>query len=147
MRDGRDGIRASALGLIRRGDALLVQHGIDPVSGGVFYRLPGGGIEHGERAIDALRREFREELGAELAEPTLLTVVENIFESGDATFHEIVFVFEARLADPGRYAQDSFVIVETGTRAHGSWKTAVDFTAATPLYPPELLRFIFRSGR
>ena len=147
MRSGRDAIRAIAVAVIRKGDAVLVQHGVDPLSGGRFYRLPGGGIEHGERAVDALRREFREELGAELVAPMLLTVIENIFAHADERWHEIVFVFETRLANPALYEQVRFVIEETSTRADGSWKTAADFTRTTPLYPPELLPFIGGSAR
>ncbi|WP_072482389.1 NUDIX domain-containing protein [Amycolatopsis australiensis] len=57
-------IRPIVLGVIRRGDALLVFEGRDDVKGETCYRPLGGGIEHGERSEDALRREFREELRA-----------------------------------------------------------------------------------
>ncbi len=147
MSDGRAAIRPLAIGLIRRGDAVLVQHGIDPVSGGAFFRPPGGGIEHGERAVDALCREFREELGAELVEPQLLTVIENIFEYGGDAYHEIVFVFAARFADDALYGHAEFVIEETTTRMHASWKSVHDFTDETPLYPPELRRLLSGSRR
>jgi ADP-ribose pyrophosphatase YjhB (NUDIX family) len=77
-------IRPIALCVIRRGDHLLVEHGFDPVKREHFFRPPGGGIEFGERAVDALRREIREEFGAELAGPRLLGVVENVFRYGGA---------------------------------------------------------------
>jgi ADP-ribose pyrophosphatase YjhB (NUDIX family) len=142
MSDGKNRIRAVVLGLIRNGDAVLVQHGVDPANGRAFFRLPGGGIEPGERAVEALRREFREELGAELVAPRRLEVIENVFVYGGDTLHEIVFLFEARFEDQSLYTRTQFVIEETSTRGHGSWKTAADFTAATPLYPPELLAFV-----
>lgn len=64
-----------------------------------FYRPPGGGIEPGERAIEAMRRELREELDAEVSDPEFLTVLENIFEYGGTTRHEIVFLFRATVLD------------------------------------------------
>lgn len=64
-----------------------------------FYRPPGGGIEHGERAHEAMRRELREELDAEVSEPQFLTVLENIFDYGGEVKHEIVFLFRAAVLD------------------------------------------------
>ncbi len=64
-----------------------------------FYRPPGGGIEPGERALEAMRRELREELDAEVSEPQFLTVLENIFDYGGETKHEIVFLFRASVLD------------------------------------------------
>jgi ADP-ribose pyrophosphatase YjhB (NUDIX family) len=57
-------IRTIAVGVIRRGDALLVTDGRDPVGGGRFHRPLGGGVEFGEASRDTVVREFREELGA-----------------------------------------------------------------------------------
>ena len=64
-----------------------------------FYRPPGGGIEHGERAHEAMRRELREELAAEVSDPQFLTVLENLFEYGGDLKHEIVFLFRASVLD------------------------------------------------
>lgn len=76
-------IRPLALVLFRRDDgAILVAPGFDPVKQQRFYRPLGGGIEFGERAEDALRREIQEEIGAELRAPRLLGVLENTFERG-----------------------------------------------------------------
>lgn len=44
-----------------------------------FHRLIGGSVELGERHVDTIRREVREELGADVHDLALLTVVENIF--------------------------------------------------------------------
>lgn len=61
------GIRAIAIAVIRRADgALLVTSATEPGTGRVLVRPPGGGIDPGESAADAVARELREELGVEV---------------------------------------------------------------------------------
>jgi ADP-ribose pyrophosphatase YjhB (NUDIX family) len=72
-------IRAKAVCVCRRSDCILVGPGLDSVKGEMFYGPLGGGVEFGERAADAIRREMFEELGVQLGDVTLLGVLENIF--------------------------------------------------------------------
>lgn len=136
-------IRPIALGIIRRDGHLLVQHGMNVETGGQFFRPPGGAIEFGERAVDALRREFIEELQAELDDVQLLTVLENPFSYNGSDYHEIVFVFEARFTDVRLYRLEEFTIRETSTRAAASWKR-IDALGGidAPLYPTGLLQIL-----
>ncbi|MFD6895037.1 NUDIX hydrolase [Rhodococcus sp. NPDC060086] len=86
-------IRNLSVGLPIRSGHVLVLDGVDRVTGEAFHRAIGGGIEFGETAETALRREFTEELGVTLGATELLAVVENIFEYEGNRGHEIVHVF------------------------------------------------------
>lgn len=86
-------IRNIAVGLPMRAGHVLVLDGTDTVKNEDFHRAIGGGIEFGETAEEALRREFLEELGVALDGVMLLAVVENIFEYEGSPGHEIAHVF------------------------------------------------------
>ena len=58
-----------------------------------YWFLPGGRCELLESASDAIRREMREELGAEVRVERLLWVVENFFEDKGLACHELGFYF------------------------------------------------------
>jgi ADP-ribose pyrophosphatase YjhB (NUDIX family) len=136
-------IRPIAIGIIWRDRELLVQHGMDLDSGARFFRPPGGAIEFGERAADALRREFLEELQAQLTGVELLTVLENPFTYKGEAFHEIVFVFEARFVDARLYQQAEHTIQETNVQAKASWKALDDLGQDdAPLYPTGLIEVL-----
>ncbi|WP_040166553.1 NUDIX domain-containing protein [Microbacterium gorillae] len=86
-------IRPIAVGLPVREDRVLALEGYDRVRDLRFLRAIGGGIEFGETADEAVRREFTEELGVELTGTTQLSVAENIFTYEGVDGHEIAFIF------------------------------------------------------
>jgi len=66
-------VRPVAIGVVRRGDQLLVVAVCDDAGAIKGWRPLGGTIELGERAAEALRREFVEELGEAITEPRIST--------------------------------------------------------------------------
>jgi ADP-ribose pyrophosphatase YjhB (NUDIX family) len=139
-------IRTVVLCVLRREDSVLVCRDVDRVSGQRWHRPPGGGVEFGERAEQALRREIREELGTEIADPRLLGVIENLFVFEGREGHEIVFVYAATAADPGLYAAEEIGITESdGTRHEAVWLPLSDFDdPRAPVYPPGITALVTR---
>jgi 8-oxo-dGTP pyrophosphatase MutT (NUDIX family) len=140
-------IRPKAVCVCRRGGDILVGRAYDELRQQLFYVPPGGGIEFGERADDAVRREFVEELGAELADVTLLAVLENIYTYDGVPGHEIAFVFEGRLVDAALYERDEIDGVENGAAYVACWLPLSHFEAGGPsLYPDGLLALLRGAG-
>ena len=136
-------IRPLALGIVWRDDALLVFEGHHPGEGETFYRPLGGGIEFGERGREALRREFREEIQAELLDVHYLATLENIFTHDGQIGHEIVLLFQAALADPSLYEREIFTVCEESQLLTARWVPVREFqTGGLVLYPNGLLEFL-----
>jgi ADP-ribose pyrophosphatase YjhB (NUDIX family) len=133
-------VRPIAVGIVRRGDELLlmvVRSDDGAIKG---YRPLGGSIEFGERAADALRREFVEELGLAITEATLLAVLENLYTHHGAAGHEIVFVFEAAFAEEDAYRREGFFYEDGGVRNDVEWVALARFRAGeAELFPTGLL--------
>jgi ADP-ribose pyrophosphatase YjhB (NUDIX family) len=133
-------VRPIAVGVIRRRKELLlmaVRNDNGSIKG---WRPLGGSIEFGERAADALKREFAEEIGLAVAEPTLLTVIENLYSHHGAAGHEIVFVFEATLADDAYYSREAFSFDDVGVCNEVRWVALAHFLRGeAELFPAGLL--------
>lgn len=130
-------IRNIALGFVLRGDRVLVSFGEDRLRGSRYCRAVGGGIEFGETAEQALRREFQEELAVDLEEVRLIGVLENLFEHEGQFGHEIVHLFLAESAQLSQTElEQPLRILDTGETA--GWLSVGEFDEAKlPLYPPK----------
>ena len=116
---------------------MAVRDGGDAIQG---WRPVGGTIEFGERAADALKREFLEKLGLVIDDPTLLSVMENLYTYNDAVGHEIVLVFETKLVDAAQYDRETFSFGDGGNRNEVRWVALSRFVRREAvLFPVGLL--------
>jgi ADP-ribose pyrophosphatase YjhB (NUDIX family) len=143
----RPTIRPIAICIFRQNGCLLVGRGRDEQRNETYYRPPGGAIEFGERALEAVRREIREEIHAEIESPQLLGVLENTFQLEGEPKHELVFVFEARFSDLALYARSELTLYEPGWDGRLTWEPVLSFqNGAPPLYPEGLLDLLGEAG-
>ena len=136
-------IRPLALCVFRRGEKIMVARGYDAVKDQTFYRPIGGGINFGERGADAVIREVREELDAEVIDVVYLGAFENIFSYEGKAGHEIILVFDGRFTDPALNEDNALLEGEDDEELlyEASWKSLDFFRVedAPPLYPAGLL--------
>lgn len=88
--------------LVERADGrvLFIRRAKNPGRG--LLGLPGGFVDPGESAEEALRREVREEVGIELERVTYLTSHANEYLYAEVTYSTLDLFYVARTADPDR---------------------------------------------
>src|SRR3989304_5044415 len=92
------------------------------------WDLPGGRIHRGESALEGLKREVREEIGAEIIPKEILAT--GVAAAGDGS--ELFFViYRANLIDPGQQ-----LVPEQGEIGKIEWKDKTEFFMLPVIYPP-----------
>lgn len=100
-----------------------------------FYALPGGRVMIGEDSETALKREFEEEIGAELFIKDYLGTVENFFEYNEKKYHEIMIVYESTFdSHSDFYEKEKIVGLEENGKIEFVWKT-IDEISKLDLLP------------
>ena len=142
-----DHIRPLALCLFRQGGRILVGSAYDTVKEDHYCRPLGGGIEFGERGAEAIVREIREELGAEIEGVRWLGTLENLFTCEGEPGHEIVLIYDAVFVDRSVYdrvvlhGHEEDAKVEAFT---AEWKTLDELAAGSVRLVPEGLAAFLR---
>ena len=87
-----------------------------------YWFLPGGRGQLLEPSEEALRREMREELGAEVRVERLLWVAENFFRLGAENYHEICFYYLVKFSDGATILKsDGIPTFEEGFEFSNRW--------------------------
>lgn len=62
-----------------------------------FWNLMGGRLKYCETCEEAIRREMKEEIGADCKNTQVIRVCENYFEFNNTKFHEMLVIFKIEL--------------------------------------------------
>ena len=100
MEDGVFSFRVAGI-LIQDGKVLLQRQVGDP-----GYAFLGGHVNFGETSEEALVREFKEELGADILPQRLLWIGENFFPWGGKDCHQICLYYLVNLGEGARIPLD-----------------------------------------
>lgn len=133
-------IRPIALGLAIKDGKILVSEGYDKVKDQTFYRCLGGGIEFLEKSDEALKREFKEEIGADITVKDFLGLSENIFTFEGKNGHELVVIYSVDVNDCD-YKDEYHIIDEVNSIA--KWIEINKFKSGEAiLYPKEIINYL-----
>ena len=134
-------IRPIVLGVVRKGNKLLVSKGYDKSKNQEFYRCLGGGIEFLERSEDALKREFKEEINIEIELGDFLGISENIFNYKGKVAHELILFYEAYIND--KDYQQKYDLLDDDIETEAVWVDIDKFkNKELILYPAQIFNYL-----
>ncbi len=135
LNNGLFGFRVA--GIFRRCGMVLLQH----PHGDPAYAFPGGHVTFGETSSQALIREMKEEICADVRPIRLVWVDETFWTWGSERCHQVGFYYLAELCDEAQIPlQGRFSLPDAPgiQRSHleFAW-TPLDELDALEVYPPE----------
>jgi 8-oxo-dGTP pyrophosphatase MutT (NUDIX family) len=137
-------IRAKSVCVFRYQGKVLLAESFDPAKNEKYLSPVGGGIDFGEKSVDAAIREVKEELGAEVDQLKLLGVVESLFVFNSQEGHEIVFIYEAKFKDSCFYQSHVLPGIESnGHTFEARWYDLSSIkTSKIPIYPKGIIEIL-----
>ncbi len=136
-------IRVLALGVIKHDEKVFISQGYDPVKQLTFYRAMGGGVDFGETSYQALKREFQEEIQADLTNIKLLGVEESLFTFNGQQGHEILFIYQCDFTDDKFYQLESLTFAEGERKKTALWVEISRFKSGElVIFPEQFLQYL-----
>lgn len=127
--------------LIKHNNKVLVVKGYDEVKKEYFYRPLGGGVEFGELSLDAVKREIKEELKADLKNVGLIDVIENIFTFNGIQGHEVIFVYKADFKKKDFYSKNILDVYTSKKHDKAYWIDIEEFKKIN-IYPTGIEKYL-----
>jgi len=131
-----------AVAIIRRDGHILLHR----ASHEQFWSLPGGRVEFGETASEALVREMLEELGCASRPGPLRFLVENLFVYEATAVHEVGWYFEVELIDDFAFITDDvcYRTLDGSSELEFRWvrndaAAYLEYPLLPPMLPAQLL--------
>lgn len=134
-------IRPIVLGMIKRDNKILVSKGYDNIKSEEFYRSIGGGIEFLENSKDALKREFKEELGIDINVGEFLGISENIFTYNGKNAHELILFYNVNIKESDY--KETYHIIDDNCETDAMWIDIDKFkNKELKLYPEQVFEYL-----
>jgi len=92
-----------------------------------FYAFPGGRVKVGESSLEALKREFEEEIGEQIVVKDFAGMVENFFEYNQKKYHELMLVFNVDFVNKELYDVSKIKGLEENGKIEFVWKNINEF--------------------
>lgn len=133
--------RAKTLGLIFKDHHVLLEEfeGKHSKGTGYFHRPIGGTIELGEKSVETLIREFKEELKVEVMIKDYVSCIENIFKIDTNLGHEIIQIYLVEFKDTTLYRKEHFEITEGNKITYAKWISIAEILEGEKIVFPEAL--------
>ena len=131
--------RAKTLGLIFKDNRILLeeQEGKHSKGRGYYYRPIGGTIELGDKSIETLIREFKEEIKVEVMIKDYVSCIENIFKIDTNLGHEIIQIYLVEFKDKTLYKKESFEIIEGNKITYAKWVSLAEILEGKKVLFPD----------
>jgi len=134
-------IRPIVLGIAKENNKILVSEGYDKITNKTFYRCLGGGIEFLETSQEALKREYKEELGIEIEVNDFCGIAENIFTYEGKNAHEIILFYNIKIKE--KDLKEKYHIIDENCETNAVWIDIDEFKNHKKiLYPEQIFKYL-----